>query len=165
MQCCSLCPGTCTVSSMGHGQGSVELLLCITRSALSVFVSPWWNRQAHPRPANLPVLPQPLLCTLYTVPLHAKTCSKTTPITTETTTPCDKTNPAHSGTNRMPNPSSLPGHETRRPLARARPLPSMSSVTCPRGCLSIRNNLSVNFSPPSPLHRPTTPPPCRSRRD
>jgi hypothetical protein len=44
-------------------------------------------------------------------------------------------------------------------------LPPMSPVTCPRGCLSIRNNLSVNFSPPSPLHRPTTPPPCRSRRD
>jgi hypothetical protein len=103
--------------------------------------------------------------TVYTVPLHAKTCSQTTPITTETTTPCDKTNSAHPGTNCTPNPSSLPGHETCRPLARARPLPPMSPVTCPRGCLSIRNNLSVNFSPPSPLHRPTTPPPCRSRRD
>jgi hypothetical protein len=56
----------------------------------------------------------PTVYTVYTVPLHAKTCSKTTPITTETITPCDKTEPAHPGTNCMPNPSSLPGHETSR---------------------------------------------------
>jgi hypothetical protein len=103
--------------------------------------------------------------TVYIVPLHAKTCFKTTPITTETTTPCDKTEPAHPGTNCMPNPFSLPGHETCRTPRTCTTLPPMSPVTCPRGCLSIRNNLSVNFSPPSPLHRPTTPPPCRSRRD